>query len=276
MERIKDALEKASKQKEASSASSDAVPTPAKVEKLAQFQAIKQPYGQVRRVKLDMAHLEDNRIVALQKSNPHCAYFDRLRTQILQSMQTNDWHTLAITSPTIECGKTFVSVNLAMSIAQQPDRECILVDFDLRLPNVARTLGLKGGRSLSDYFLESERIEHIIVSPELQNLFVIPNAAPILNASEILSGQKTADLINNLRSRYPNAIVIFDLPPLLAYDDVLAFLPSVDCALMVVASGQTTVVDIEECERQLQGPKYLGIVLNKSDEPINKAEYHRY
>lgn len=285
MERIKEALEKASKRLETASATTQtpsistsygAPPKPAKVETLAKFPATKQRHSEVQRVKLDMAHLEDNRIVSLWKSNPYSNYFDKLRTRILQSMQTNDWHTLVITSPTIECGKTFVSVNLAMSIAQQPDRECILVDFDLRRPRVGETLGIKASRTLADYYLGSEKIENIIVSPELQNLFVVPNAAPIPNASEILSGEKTSDLIDNLRSRYPGAIIIFDLPPLLTYDDAIAFLPSVDCALLVVAAGQSKVDDIEECQRQLQGPKHLGVVLNRANELTNKAEYYRY
>jgi len=237
---------------------------------------VKTPFARVRSITLDRTHLERNRIVTLDKSDPRCSYFDILRTRVVQGMVENDWHTLAITSPDAECGKTVTAINLALSMAQQPERTSILVDFDLRRPNVGKTLGLTMDRSLADYFHGMAELEDVVVNVELPGFFALPNHTPVQNASELLSSNMTTDLIDELRSRYPDAFIIFDLPPVLAFDDVYAFLPKVDCVLMVAAAHKTKIPDIEECERRFNNCNYFGLVLNKVDETFNKTEAYRY
>ena len=94
-------------------------------------------------VELDFAHLQSQRIVAFDGKDARSRSFDMLRTEVLQSMDLNGWKTLAVTSPTPSCGKTLTAVNLALSMARQPERQVFLVDLDLRKPNVASSLGLK-------------------------------------------------------------------------------------------------------------------------------------
>jgi len=84
-----------------------------------------------RQVDLDLTHLEGCRIIAHNVSDPRSKSFDMLRTQILQSMDQRNWRFLAVTSPTPGCGKTLTAINLALSIAHQPDRAALLVDLDL-------------------------------------------------------------------------------------------------------------------------------------------------
>jgi len=276
MERIKEALAKARNSSDGQAAGRpDIAPARARESLLAPV-AGKRPFADVRRVTLNRSHLENNRIVTLDKADPHCSHFDILRTRVLQAMTENGWQTLAITSPDAECGKTVTSANLALSMAQQPERTCILVDFDLRRPNVGKTLGLSMERSLADYLYGMAEVGDVIVNPELDGFYVLPNHPAVQNASEMLSSKPTAELIGELRSRYPEAIIVFDLPPLLAYDDVNAFLPNVDCVLMVAAVHKTKVPDIDECERRLSASNYLGLVLNKVDETFNRSEAYRY
>jgi len=276
MERIKDALAKAKSKPDRL-----VDPQPAFVDKphsevVIGRKAARVPYTQVRTVSLDRLHLESKRIVTLDKSDPRCSYFDILRTRIVQGMVENDWHTLAITSPDSECGKTVTAINLALSMAQQPGRTVILIDFDLRRPNVGRTLGLSMDKSLADYFHGLADIEEVIVNPELAGFFVLPNHTALQNASEILTSQTTSNLIEDLRARYPDAIIIFDLPPVLAFDDVLAFLPKVDSVMMVAAAHKTRIPDIEECERRFASCNYFGLVLNKVDETFQKQDAYHY
>ena len=82
-------------------------------------------------IKLDLNHLEKHRIVSHSKNDANSYLFDSLRTQILQKMEENNWRTIAIVSPTPQSGKTLVSINLAISIAQQPQKTAILVDQNL-------------------------------------------------------------------------------------------------------------------------------------------------
>ena len=92
-------------------------------------------------VELDLTRLEINRIFAYDGKDYRSRSFDMLRTGILRSMDGKGWTTLAITSPTPSCGKTFTAVNLALSMSRQRDRQVLLADLDLRRPHVSNYLG---------------------------------------------------------------------------------------------------------------------------------------
>lgn len=241
--------------------------------KVGPFDPLPVRYVQTPVVPLDEAHLERHRVISYQGSHPATWAFDVLRTQVLQKMEENGWRTLAITSPTVDSGKTVVSVNLAMSIAKQTDRTALLVDFDLRRPRVADTLGLNRQLSLNDVFAERIDVGAAMVNPGFERFVVLPTNQPVVHASEVLSSGKVAALISDLRQRYSDRIVIFDLPPVLAADDVLAVLPRIDCVLMVVGSGTSTQSEIEEALNRLSKANILGVILNKDEAPARNAYY---
>jgi Mrp family chromosome partitioning ATPase len=103
---------------------------------------------------------------------------------------------------------------------------------------------------------------------------VLPTKNPVKKSSETLSSKKIADLIKDLRERYESRIVIFDLPPVLGIDDVIALLPKIDCVLMVVANGMSTKREIEDCLHHLPAEKLIGIILNKAE--IEPTAYYYY
>lgn len=230
-------------------------------------------YERTEVVQLDEALLDQRRVIAHQKTHPASWAFDVLRTQVLQQMDEHGWRTLAITSPTMESGKTLVAINLAMSIAHQADRTALLVDFDLRRPNVSNFLGLHRKISLNEVLAGSATLAEAMVNPGLPKLVVLPTNRPVPKASEVLSSPKVGDLITELRERYNDRIVLIDLPPVLAADDVMAILPRVDCVLMVVASGNSTEKEIEESMARLGKANLLGVVLNKDRTPTNNTYY---
>jgi protein-tyrosine kinase len=216
-------------------------------------------------IALNEAHLEKNRVLSHLKNDVNSSIFDSLRTQILQKMEENNWRTLLIISPTPASGKSLVSINLAISIAQQPQKTAILVDLDLRRPTIANYLGIHVEKSINDYLLGNARVEDIIYNPGIPRLVVAPTMRPIKKSAEILSSNKVSNLINELRERYDSRIVIFDAPPILNSDDAMVLLPQVDCFLLVIASGMSTQSDIEEAMFHLPKEKLLGVVLNKAE-----------
>ncbi len=230
-------------------------------------------YSKTKVVKLDLAHLEKNRVVAHRSEDANTGVFNTLRTQVLQKMSENSWQTLAIVSPTPESGKTIVSINLAVSIAHQPQKTALLLDFDLRRPRIANYLGLHADKSINEYFAGQAGIEEIITNPDIQRLVVIPTMRPILRSAEMLSSNKTKDLIQELKHRYESRIIILDLPPLLSTDDAMVVMPQVDCVLMVVANGVSTPEEIEKAFNLLPKEKLVGVVYNKADEEA-KAYYY--
>src|SRR5215203_1301488 len=94
-------------------------------------------------VEVSIVRLEEMRVIAHDPADPRSIAFDLLRTQVLQAMEVNGWRIVAITSPTAGCGKTFTAMNLAMSVARQPGSSVLLVDMDLRKPQIAQRLGIQ-------------------------------------------------------------------------------------------------------------------------------------
>src|SRR6266436_2366622 len=83
-------------------------------------------------VELDVPYLRSQRIVAHDGKDLNSRHFDMLRTEVLRSMDLKGWKTLAVTSPTPACGKTLTAINLALSMARQPERQVLLADLYLR------------------------------------------------------------------------------------------------------------------------------------------------
>lgn len=223
-------------------------------------------YDQTRVIELDPRHLEANRIIALNKSDPRAMSFDILRTKLLGEMNANGWRTIGITSPKPNCGKSVVAINLAISLSRQTDYTVMLLDFDLRRPRLITYLGLPVEDSLLDCIDGRCEVKDALINPGIPRLVVLGNSTGVTNASELLTSQKVRDLVTEFRDRYENRILIFDLPPILTADDALAFLPYLDCSLLVAASGLSTKSDVEESQRLLAGSNLLGVALNKADD----------
>lgn len=230
-------------------------------------------YTETAVVPLDESHLAEKRVVAHLKTHPAAWSFDVLRTQVLQKMDENGWKTIAITSPSVESGKTLVSTNLAISIAQLSNRTVLLVDFDFRRPSVAKTLGIQQRTSLNEVLSGEASVAQALINPGIDRFVVLPTNRPVNGASEVLSSSTVGELIGEVRDRYRDRIVIFDLPPILVADDVMTLLPRIDCVLLVVANGASTEGEIEETMIRLAKANLLGVVMNKEDVPSQNAYY---
>jgi len=276
MERIKQAIEKAKQQNGVVEQSQRPItPTPVAVHAptVAAVDIADIKYEQTRVVTLDPRHLEKHRIVALNKNDLNSASFDLLRTQVLQKMEEHGWRTLAIVSPVPDCGKTVVAINLTMSIARHTNKTAMLVDFDLRKPKVAEYLGISTEKSLNDVLEGDASVTDALVNPGVPKMVVIPTARPVRNSAELLGSGRVKALVQDMRDRYSERIVIFDLPPLLNVDDAISILPEIDCVLMVVGNGMVTKHEIEESLHHLGAANLLGVILNKAEIQLRNYDY---
>lgn len=227
-------------------------------------------------LRLNTAYLEQKRIVSYRKSDPAHLAFDLLRTRVLALFQEKGWTRIAITSPNKNCGKSLVACNLALSLSRQPSCKTVLVDADLRAPSIANYLGTEDVRSIRDFLSGAvpapsflQRIGH--------NLAVGLNREPVKDSSELLHNSSTALALSTMQEHYQPDIVIFDLPPILGIDDTVAFLPNVDCVLLVVAAGQTSASEVEESEQSIpEETNYLGVLLNKVENGLNELYQYNY
>ena len=212
----------------------------------------------------DRDHFAPDLVIGADTSSKVCSAYNRLRTQVLIRLHKNGWNTVAITSPSRASGNTLAAINLAISIARDSSYTVVLVELDLVNPSFRQILGFKQRQGIADYLLRDVPIEEILVNPGINRLVVIPAGSPVPNASEQLSSPKLTRLIEELKRRYDNRIVLFDLPSVLASEDAEAFCPFVDCALLVVEEGKTRVEDVRRALDHLKATKILGAVLNRS------------
>ncbi|HKK31773.1 MAG TPA: CpsD/CapB family tyrosine-protein kinase [Alphaproteobacteria bacterium] len=227
---------------------------------------IEDEWSAIRELKLQAPRLEHHRIVSHKKVNPAHLAFDMLRTRLLNMMRTNGWTRLGITSPTQGCGKSMVSTNLALSLGHQNDLRAMLFDVDLRSPVLAKLLDVRERLAISD-FLHGEVDARDYLRRAGSNLAFGLNSERHPGPSELFQNERTKEVLGKTIARYRPNIVVYDLPPVLVSDDVIAFLPHVDCVMMVVAAGRTTPKEITEAEQLLADQtNFLGAMLNKSKE----------
>jgi Mrp family chromosome partitioning ATPase len=210
-------------------------------------------------------HLENNRIFPPGSTEPAALAFRMLRTQVLQRMDANGWRTLAIFSPGTNDGKTTTAVNLAVTLASDQLHTVLLVEFDFKRPTLASRFGLAPGFGSDDALSGKAGVQDCLYhAAGFDRLVLMPARMTLANSSEVLAGPRSRDVVSELRARYPERIVLFDLPPVLAADDALSFAPLVECGLVVAAEGRTRRKDLVRTIELLRKTPLVGTVLNRA------------
>ena len=126
---------------------------------------------------------------------------------------------------------------------------------------------------INDYLQGNAPLEDIMIDPKLGNIILLPGNFPVMNSSEILSSPRLPRFLQEIRVRFPSRLVIIDLPPVLATDDVLVLAPFIDAILLVIEEGKSKIDDIKRTVELLKDTKLLGTVLNKSEESTQVYGY---
>jgi protein-tyrosine kinase len=268
MERIKQALEKARLERQTSGT---ATASPLR----SGGADISAPviYTQTRTVKTSKSILHERRIISGLANNEFTDAYKILRTQVFQRLRENGWNSLAVTSPGDNEGKTLTAINLAISLAMEVNYTVLLVDADLQHPSIHSYFGVEAELGLSDYLTADKPLSELLIHPEeIPGFVILPGGKPLANSAEMLNSPKMVRLVDELKSRYPSRIILFDLPPLQGAADTLAFSPHVDAALLVIEDGKTKAEDVKRAIGLLQGTSVIGTVLNKSWSNMSQAE----
>ena len=228
----------------------------------------------VQRAEVDSSELKKNRLVTDDKAASNAAY-RMLRTRLLQRMRSNGWSTLAVTGMSPGEGKTTTSINLCLALARDVNTSVVLVDLDLRKPSIYSYFGLSPKYDFHDVLTGRVPLADALVRPDLDGgdrLALLLNANPYTNASEMITSPEMRRLVGNLKAG-KGRIVVFDTPPMLLTDDVLAFSPLVSGLLLVACQGVTKRDDLLAAKELLQGLNLVGTVLNRSSEEVSQYYY---
>jgi len=226
----------------------------------------------VARLPVDWTACRAKRIVSTLDVQAAGHAYRMLRTQVLQRARTHGLSTLGVISAINGEGKTLTAINLALSLAAEPNQSVVLVDFDLRRPAIASTLGLSPQQGLEAWFTSDIPTRSVCYGIEgVERLHVLPTLAPVAGSSEILAGLGTRKLLNELKGRDSSRLLVVDLPPVLLSDDALMVAPLLDGVVLVVHERRTRREDVVRVMELLGNTKIVGTVLNRSSESEKRA-----
>lgn len=202
-----------------------------------------------------------------ERETPVTRAFDQLRTELLQALQTEGWRRVAVVAPTSGCGTTFSAINLAYGLARIPDCRTLLMDLNQRDPGLNSALGINWPTPISRLLSGDMPVNRQIVKCS-ESLAVGLNGVRSASAAELLHQRRTSDVLEQMIDGLEPDVVLYDMPAMLEYDDLMAFLPNVDCVLLIADAEKTSADDILECEKKLSGNvPLLGVALNKTARP---------
>lgn len=220
-------------------------------------------YMESRRVTLDLEVLEANRLIGLLPDSVESRYYKVLRTQIQQRMRANGWNTLMVTSVHPGEGKTLTAINLAAMFAKEFDQTVMLVDADLKAQSIHRCLGYESDKGLADYLLGDSDFRDIVVWPGVEKFTVISGGRTCEEGTEVLNSPRMRDLVHEMKSRYRDRYLFFDVPPVLGRADAMVFADFVDAIIVVIQEGKTPAPEIQKALGYLPKHKFLGFVMNQ-------------
>lgn len=173
-------------------------------------------------------------------------------------------------------GKTFTSINLALSIASELDHTVLLIDADVARPAVSSYFGIDTGPGLVDYLLgEEPDLSTLLIKTGIPKVTLLPAGKRHHHSTELLASENMRNLLEELSLRYPDRVIIFDSPPLLVTTEASVLAGLVGQIVVVVESEKTTQAALKEALSLLDPNKSIGLVLNKSRQSFG-AEYGTY
>ena len=171
---------------------------------------------------------------------------------------------IMVTSALAGEGKTFNSINLAMSIAAELDHTVMLVDADVARPSVLRTLGLPPGPGLLDVLEGKVDLAGVLLKTNVDKLTLLPSGTPHRRATELLASDAMNALLDDMATRYPDRIIIFDSPPLLLTTEARVLATHMGQIVMVVSAGGTSQADVTHALSTIDSCPVRLMILNKA------------
>lgn len=230
------------------------------------------PHVAVAPARLGEAHA---RLLMLHE--PHaagCEQYRTLRTQLFHTAERELTQIIVVTSATSGEGKTATTLNLALAIAQSPNRRVLVIDGDLRRPNVASYLALKPFSGFAEVLNDKADLFDAITRLADHELYVLPVRHNTANPTELLSSKRFQETLRELRQYFD--FILIDSPPVKPYADTRLLANHADAVLFVVRSSFASYEVVEEAVKAIADQRILGVVLNGADAVQEVSGYEGY
>jgi protein-tyrosine kinase len=208
--------------------------------------------------------------------SPVSEEYRKLKLAIISFTQRDGFKNVIMVTSSVSCeGKSIVSLNLAISLAQEYDLTVLLVDADLRKPSIHDYLGISPEKGLSDYLAGEASLSDLLIKTGIGRLNIISAGAPLRNPVELFSSQRMKEFISEIKYRYPDRIIIIDTPPVLPFAELRSLTAMADGVLFVIREGAVTPENISEALHALDSSKLIGAVYNDAS-TVNLDGRSRY
>lgn len=208
--------------------------------------------------------------------------YQHIKRRVLGNMTSGALHPnrpsnlILITSSVPGEGKTFTSVNLAISLAMEVDHTILVVDTDIMKRDLSRALGVVDRKGLFDLLASPNlRLEDLLVRTNMRNLVILPVGTKREGSTELLASMRMRELADEISRRYKDRVVLFDSPPVLATTTASALAPLVGQVILVAEAGSTKHETIREALQRLDRVTITGVILNKAKQTA-AASYDYY
>ena len=236
------------------------------------------------RVILDRARLREEGFLASDEAERRKAEeYRRIKRPLLAhafgigATKIEGGNLVLVTSAISGEGKTHTCINLALSLAMEKDRTVLLVDGDVPKPHVSRLFGVADQPGLMEALAdEATDLQDLVIHTDIDSLRILPAGRWNLHATELLASERMLKLCRELANRYPDRIVIFDSPPLLAATEAQAIAAAVGQVALVVAEGLTARESVREALALIDDQKPVNAILNKSRRGTGGNYYGSY
>ena len=235
-------------------------------------------------VEIDYDLLYEAGLLAPSKQQRHIADQYRLiKRPLLENAsgrgayQAPDANLIMVASPLSGDGKTFNCINLALSMATERDKSVLLVDADVAKPHISSLFGLSKEPGLIDLLMDKNRdISQTLLKTSVPGLRILPAGRHDEHATELLASRRMVSVVDVLSKTYPDRVVIFDSPPLLATSESRVLASQMGQIVLVVCAGVTPQDAVLEAIESLDPKKAISIVLNQSSRGFGNEGYGGY
>jgi len=240
-----------------------------KDDRLQQIQKIqRKPEIQYVVKKIENTKIEPHIVSFHDPSSPIGEQYKIVRMNIQSLSATKGYKTFAITSSISGEGKTVTAVNLAVMMAQDlNNKNILLIDADIRKGKVAKYMGLNRSPGLSEILKAGVEPDDTFVSPNIDNLTIIPSGATPKNPAELLGSKKMKTVLESLKARFD--YIFIDSPPVMPLADPCILGAMADGVIMVVQAGRTQRDMVKHAEQRL-----LQSHANIAGYVMTNVEYH--
>lgn len=222
---------------------------------------------------------EEKLVVLKNPTSPEAEEFRKLKESLVKAITLPGAfnNIVLITSAHHGEGKSLITANLAISLAQEYDHTVMVVDADLRLPSCHRYLDIEPEKGLADCLTEGLDVGCALVKTDIPKLVLLPaGKKPAKNPLELLSSNAMRRLMTEMKQRYPDRILLVDTPPVLLFAETRTLSDLADGVVLVVREGECSLEDVRECTTLLNN-KVLGLVYNATSyvQPVaSYVDYH--